>query len=114
MSRTWAPGRQSYSHLVSSLLDADEIGDAEPWMSPGAAAQRPPRRLLTLLGAYWWERTGPLPSAAVVALLAEFGVSDSAARAALSRLTRNELLVTSKSGRRGYSRVGSRAGRPPD
>ena len=58
--------------------------------------QRPPRLLLTLLGDYWWRRTEPLPSAALVALLAEFGVSDSAARAALSRLTRNQLLVTSK------------------
>ena len=78
-------------------------------MSPGAAAQRPPRLLLTLLGDYWWQRTEPLPSAAIVALLAEFGVSDSAARAALSRLTRNGLLVTSKAGRRTYSRLSSRA-----
>src|SRR5215472_7508770 len=50
----------------------------------GDAVQRPPRLLLTLLGDYWWRRTEPLPSAALVALLAEFGVSDSAARAALS------------------------------
>ena len=81
----------------------------EPWTSPGAAAQRPPRLLLTLLGDYWWQRTEPLPSAAIVALLAEFGVSDSAARAALSRLTRNGLLVTSKTGRRTFSRLSSRA-----
>ena len=74
-----------------------------------ASAQRPPRLLLTLLGDYWWQRTEPLPSAAIVALLAEFGVSDSAARAALSRLTRNGLLVTSKSGRRTFSRLSSRA-----
>jgi phenylacetic acid degradation operon negative regulatory protein len=81
----------------------------EPWTSPGGAAQRPPRLLLTLLGDYWWQRTEPLPSAAIVALLAEFGVSDSAARAALSRLTRNGLLVTSKTGRRTFSRLSSRA-----
>src|SRR5579859_4095608 len=109
MSRTPAAGHRSYSHVVSSLLDAEEIGDAEPWLSPGAAAQRPPRLLLTLLGDYWWQRTEPLPSAAIVALLAEFGVSDSAARAALSRLTRNGLLVTSKSGRRTYARLSARA-----
>jgi phenylacetic acid degradation operon negative regulatory protein len=36
-------------------------------------------------------------------------VSDSAARAALSRLTRNGLLVTSKAGRRTYSRLSARA-----
>jgi phenylacetic acid degradation operon negative regulatory protein len=46
-----------------------------------------------------------------VALLAEFGVSDSAARAALSRLTRNQLLVTSKSGRRTVVRLSERAAR---
>jgi phenylacetic acid degradation operon negative regulatory protein len=86
-----------------------ELADSEPWTSPGAAAQRPPRLLLTLLGDYWWQRTEPLPSSAIVALLGEFGVSDSAARAALSRLTRNGLLVTSKTGRRTYSRLSSRA-----
>ena len=73
--------------------------------------QRPPRLLLTLLGDYWWRRAEPLPSAALVALLAEFGVSDSAARAALSRLTRNQLLVTSKSGRRTVVRLSERAAR---
>jgi phenylacetic acid degradation operon negative regulatory protein len=86
-----------------------ELAEPALWTSPGAAAQRPPRLLLTLLGDYWWQRTEPLPSAAIVALLAEFGVSDSAARAALSRLTRNGLLVTSKSGRRTYSRLSARA-----
>ena len=69
MSRTWAPRRRSYSRLVSSVLGADEIWNAEPWMSPSAIAQRPPRLLLTLLGDYWWQRTEPLPSAAIVALL---------------------------------------------
>src|SRR2546423_15242694 len=88
-----------------------EAAGPEPWTSPGAAAQRPPRLLLTLLGDYWWRRTEPLPSAALVALLAEFGVSDSAARAALSRLTRNELLVTSKSGRPTVVRLRERAAR---
>ena len=97
---------RSYSRLVSS----SGFGDlAEPWTSPGAAAERPPRLLLTLLGDYWWQRTEPLPSAAIVALLGEFGVSDSAARAALSRLTRNGLLVTSKAGRRTFSRLSARA-----
>src|ERR1700751_3617088 len=103
--------RGSYPRHVSSLLEGDELGDSGPWMSPGAAAQRPPRLLLTLLGDYWWQRTEPLPSAAIVALLAEFGVSDSAARAALSRLTRNKLLVTSKSGRRNVVRLSGRAAR---
>jgi phenylacetic acid degradation operon negative regulatory protein len=98
--------RRSYSHQVGSSASVEL---AEPWTSPGGAAQRPPRLLLTLLGDYWWQRTEPLPSAAIVALLAEFGVSDSAARAALSRLTRNGLLITSKAGRRTFSRLSPRA-----
>jgi phenylacetic acid degradation operon negative regulatory protein len=94
----------------SSVLDPfEDDGVTQPWTSPGTVAQRPPRLLLTLLGDYWWQRTEPLPSAAVVALLAEFGVSDSAARAALSRLTRNGLLVTSRNGRRTYVQLSPRA-----
>jgi aminocarboxymuconate-semialdehyde decarboxylase len=98
-------------YTVSSLY-LDELEDSaasEPWTAPGPVAQRPPRLLLTLLGDYWWQRTEPLPSAAIVSLLAEFGVSDSAARAALSRMTRNGLLVTSRSGRRTFVRLSSRA-----
>lgn len=83
----------------------DQASAGGPWES----ARRPPRLLLTLLGDYWWRRTEPLPSAALVALLGEFGVSDSAARAALSRLVRNGLLVLSKSGRRTSHRLSERA-----
>src|SRR5262249_2913103 len=91
--------------------DAVYASDEVPVTWSGGAVQRPPRLLLTLLGDYWWRRTEPLPSAALVALLAEFGVSDSAARAALSRLTRNGLLITSKSGRRTVVRLSERAAR---
>jgi len=103
------PMRRSYSRQVGSLAGLREAGQAEPWTSPDPVAERPPRLLLTLLGDYWWQRTEPLPSAAIVALLGEFGVSDSAARAALSRLTRTGLLVTSKTGRRTFSRLSARA-----
>jgi phenylacetic acid degradation operon negative regulatory protein len=84
-------------------------GDGARDMRFVGVTQRPPRLLLTLLGDYWWQRTESLPSAALVALLAEFGVSDSAARAALSRLTRNRLLVTSRTGRRTFVRLSERA-----
>jgi phenylacetic acid degradation operon negative regulatory protein len=94
--------------------EADFASDEVPQMWPGGVAQRPPRLLLTLLGDYWWRRTEPLASAALVALLAEFGVSDSAARAALSRLTRNKLLVTEKNGRRTVVRLSDRAARVLD
>jgi phenylacetic acid degradation operon negative regulatory protein len=95
---------------LSTFFDALEDEDVpQPWTTPGPVAQRPPRLLLTLLGDYWWQRTESLPSAAIVGLLAEFGVSDSAARAALSRLTRNGLLVTSRGGRRTFVRLSARA-----
>ncbi|MGH3299163.1 MAG: PaaX family transcriptional regulator, partial [Trebonia sp.] len=97
------------SSLTTFIEQLEDDGVSPPWTSPGAVAQRPPRLLLTLLGDYWWQRTEPLPSAAIVALLAEFGVSDSAARAALSRLTRNGLLVTSRGGRRTYVQLSARA-----
>jgi phenylacetic acid degradation operon negative regulatory protein len=99
---------------LASMPDRDAVdfaSDEVPAMWPGGVVQRPPRLLLTLLGDYWWRRAEPLPSAALVGLLAEFGVSDSAARAALSRLTRNQLLVTSKSGRRTVVRLSERAAR---
>jgi phenylacetic acid degradation operon negative regulatory protein len=101
--------RVTVSHQPQSpeqaVLAEDDGSEARPW----GVAQRPPRLLLTLLGDYWWQHTESLPSAALVALLAEFGVSDSAARAALSRLTRNRLLVTSKIGRRTFVRLSERA-----
>ena len=57
------------SSLTTFLDPLEDDGVSQPWTSPGAVAQRPPRLLLTLLGDYWWQRTEPLPSAAIVALL---------------------------------------------
>ncbi|MQA83934.1 MAG: PaaX family transcriptional regulator [Streptosporangiales bacterium] len=69
----------------------------------------PPRLLLTLLGDYWWRRTAHLPSAALVALLGEFAVSDASARAALSRLVKHGLLIRSKHGRHTFHGLSDRA-----
>src|ERR1700722_4271545 len=44
-------------------------------------------------------RTEPLPSASLVSLMSEFGISPSSARTALSRLARRGLLAISKVGR---------------
>lgn len=67
--------------------------------TPRTRQGSPPSLLLTLLGDYWWGQPDPLPSAALVELLADFGVSDVAARAALSRMVKHGLLVSSRSGR---------------
>lgn len=55
--------------------------------------------LATLLGDYWFGSTVYIPSAALVALLAEFEISEQAARAALSRVQRAGHLEGSKHGR---------------
>jgi phenylacetic acid degradation operon negative regulatory protein len=63
---------------------------------------QPQHLLITLLGDYWLDRPEQLPSAALVKLVEEFGVSAVGARAALSRLARRGLLASSKAGRRTY------------
>jgi phenylacetic acid degradation operon negative regulatory protein len=65
----------------------------------------PQHLLLALLADYWSGRCEPLPSAALVDLLAEFDVNQSGARAALSRLSLRGLLVGTKDGRNTYYRV---------
>jgi phenylacetic acid degradation operon negative regulatory protein len=66
------------------------------------AQTRPQRLLVTILGDYWRGRTEPIPSATLVAVLGEFGVSSAGARSALSRLTSRRLLARSRRGRRTY------------
>jgi phenylacetic acid degradation operon negative regulatory protein len=64
---------------------------------------QPQHLLLTLLGDYWYGLHDHLPSAALVELLGEFGISPAAARAALNRLARRGILDSSRTGRRtGY------------
>jgi phenylacetic acid degradation operon negative regulatory protein len=96
-------------HNAFRFLGVDPKLSSTLMISTAQTAQRPPRLLLTLLGDYWWQRTEPLPTAAIVALLAEFGVTGAAARAALSRLTRGGLLIASKTGRRTHARLSPRA-----
>ncbi len=63
---------------------------------------QPQRLLTTLLGDYWNGREEHIPSAALVQLLADFGVSTVGARAALSRLARRGMLDSSRIGRNTY------------
>lgn len=77
---------------------------------PRTQVGTPPQHLITtLLGDYWLRRSEPLPSAALVRLAGEFGVSDMAARAALSRLARRDVLKPARVGRRTYYRLTDRA-----
>ena len=70
---------------------------------------QPQHLLLTLLGDYFYDRTEYIPSAALVRLLGEFGITSAGSRAALSRLSRRGLLMSSKSGRNTYYALTDRA-----
>jgi phenylacetic acid degradation operon negative regulatory protein len=62
-------------------------------------AERTSQLLTTLLGDYWFTTAEHIPSAAIAAVLAEFGVGAEAARAALSRSSRRGRLEGVRSGR---------------
>lgn len=55
--------------------------------------------VMTLLGEHWTGRTDTIPSAALVDLMAPFGVGPAAARAALGRLTGRGALALERTGR---------------
>ncbi|MGW4642066.1 PaaX family transcriptional regulator [Sphaerisporangium sp. NPDC004334] len=79
---------------MSAHVPSEDVG------APRAQAGPNPQHLLaTLLGEYLDSSEANLPSAAVVAMLGEFGISESSARAALSRLTRRGLIAVRGSGR---------------
>ena len=63
---------------------------------------KPQRLLVTLLGDHWRGKSEPIPSTALLRLLAEFGVSAQGTRSALSRLVRRGLLARSRRGRRTF------------
>ncbi|MGV9213723.1 PaaX family transcriptional regulator [Micromonospora sp. RB23] len=69
-------------------MDGDDV------RAPRAQAGSSPQHLLaTVLGEYLDSTDADLPSAAVIAILGEFGVSESSARAALSRLVKRGLIA---------------------
>lgn len=68
---------------------------------PRSQSGSPPQHLLvTLLADYCLSRSARLPSAALVSLAGDFGVSAMSARAALSRLARRGVVESSREGRR--------------
>lgn len=63
-------------------------GERQVGLPRPQSGAKPRHLLVTLLGDYWSGRPEHLPSAALVALLGEFGISPAAARAALHRAGR--------------------------
>jgi phenylacetic acid degradation operon negative regulatory protein len=71
--------------------------------------QRPQNLVVTLLGAYVYPDDRLVWSGGLVRLLGELGFSPGAARVALARLTRRDLLARVRDGRRVHYRVTPRA-----
>jgi phenylacetic acid degradation operon negative regulatory protein len=95
--------------VVTSPYDIDEIFPEE-----ASGAVRLPRRqagnspqglAITLLADYTLRSRAWLPSAAIVALLAEAGISPAGARTAISRLARRGVLESRRQGRHSSYRL---------
>jgi len=98
-----------YSRRVTSPYDIDEIfpdDTAEPVRLPRRQAGNSPQGLtVTLLADYTLRHRAWLPSAALVTLLMEAGVSQAGSRTAISRLARRGVLEGRRQGRRSFYRL---------
>jgi phenylacetic acid degradation operon negative regulatory protein len=97
--RTYGPGHPSAGPGPQRPALRALPGRAEVDLPRSQEGPQPQRLLTTLLGDFWHGRSELLPSAALVALLADFGITTVGARAALSRLARRGVLESSKAGR---------------
>lgn len=88
--------------LEALVLRRAEEGSVLPRQQTGASPQR---LLTTLLGDYWLDNTAALPMSALIGLLAEFGISETSARATANRLVKRGVLASEKSGRQSYLRL---------
>lgn len=70
-----------------------------PALPRSQAGPNPQHLLITLLGDFWSGNPVPVPSAALVRMLGEFGISPASARSAVLRLTSRGVLAASKAGR---------------
>jgi len=98
---------------VASLFDIDEIypddGDHLLRLPRRQVGNSPQGVAVTLLADYTLRTRVALPSAAIVALLGETGVTTAGARTAISRLARRGVLEGSRLGRRSSYRLSSAA-----
>ncbi|GAB3936063.1 phenylacetic acid degradation operon negative regulatory protein PaaX [Kribbella albertanoniae] len=96
-----------------SPYDIEELFPDETVRFPRSQAGTAPQGwIVTLLADYTLSTRASLPSAAIVAFLADAGVSSAGARAALSRLARRGILERTKQGRHSaYSLTPAAAGK---
>jgi phenylacetic acid degradation operon negative regulatory protein len=80
-----------------SVSETDE--DQLVQLPRSQTGSKPQHLLVTLLGDFFWNASEHIPSASLVTLLGEFGVTSAGSRAALSRLSRRGLLSGARNGR---------------
>ncbi|MFI5850763.1 PaaX family transcriptional regulator C-terminal domain-containing protein [Micromonospora chalcea] len=93
---------------MPSPFDIEEIYPDEaptPRLPRRQAGTSPQSVAVTLLADYTLRTRAPLPSAAIVELLAETGVTSAGARTAISRLARRGVLEGSRQGRNSFYRL---------
>ncbi|MET9387068.1 PaaX family transcriptional regulator C-terminal domain-containing protein [Streptomyces sp. NPDC002928] len=84
-------------------MNAQTLADIDlPRSQTGA---NPQHLILGLFTDYWFATDDSLPSAALVALLGDFGITPVSARAAIGRLARRGVLDARKEGRRTFYRM---------
>lgn len=88
--------------VAETAPESDGVRVLAPDLPRSQAGSSSQHLLTTLLGDYWARRSEHLPSAALVSLLGEFDIGATAARAALNRLARRGVVVSSRVGRNSY------------
>lgn len=85
--------------MSRSAASRGRRSDLLPRQQHGGAPQH---LLMTLYADYWFATKGRASSAALVRLLAEFGITEASGRAALSRLSRRGMITVHRNGRRTF------------
>lgn len=93
---------QEPSSVEALVLRRAEEGSVLPRMQAGASPQR---LLTTLLSEHWLDAPAALPMSALIALLGEFQITETSARATANRLVKRGVLETERSGRQSYLRL---------
>ncbi|MER5953987.1 PaaX family transcriptional regulator C-terminal domain-containing protein [Streptomyces sp. NPDC056121] len=88
--------------IEALVLRRAQEGSVLPRQQTGASPQR---LLTTLLGEHWLDAPAALSMSTVITLLAEFGISETSARATANRLVKRGVLETERSGRQSYLRL---------
>jgi phenylacetic acid degradation operon negative regulatory protein len=91
------------SAAILTVVTAQPLDDVS--LPRAQAGANPQYLLLGLFTDYWFRAPDPLPSAALIALLGDFGITPVSARAAIGRLARRGVLEASRDGRRTLYRL---------